>query len=122
MNRRTPSTSRRAHDGGLLGSAELAWDAVQGVPLKVAIFAQGSSTPALALEATQISFGPVPDSDIAVAPPAGAKVVDLSSQAQAHDNGTGSSTPPVTGLAAVQAAVSFPVVAPDSSSACRVRP
>jgi outer membrane lipoprotein-sorting protein len=101
------------HDGGLLGSAELAWDAVQGVPLKVAIFAQGSSTPALALEATQISFGPVPDSDIAVAPPAGAKVVDLSSQAQAHDNGTGSSTPPVTGLAAVQAAVSFPVVAPD---------
>jgi outer membrane lipoprotein-sorting protein len=101
-----------SHDGGLLGSAELAWDATHGVPLKVAIFAQGSTAPALALEATQVSFGPVPDSDVAVAPPAGAKVVDLSSQA--NGNGTGSSSPQVTGLAAVQAAVSFPVVAPDT--------
>ncbi|MDP9284271.1 MAG: hypothetical protein M3P41_04870 [Actinomycetota bacterium] len=102
-----------SHDGGLLGSAELAWDAAHGVPLKVAIFAQGSSTPALALEATDISFGPVPDSDVTVAPPAGAKVVDLSSQATGQGT-TGSTTPPVTGLAAVQAAVSFPVVAPDT--------
>jgi outer membrane lipoprotein-sorting protein len=101
-----------SHDGGLLGRAELAWDATQGVPLKVAIYAQGSSTPALALKATSISFGPVPDSDVAVAPPAGAKVVDLSSQAAGQ--GTGSNTTPVTGLAAVQAAVSFPVVAPDT--------
>jgi outer membrane lipoprotein-sorting protein len=101
-----------SHDGGLLGSAELAWDATHGVPLKVAIFAQGSSTPALQLVATQVSFGPVPDSDVAVAPPAGAKVVDLSSQA--NGNGAGSSSPQVTGLAAVQAAVSFPVVAPDT--------
>jgi outer membrane lipoprotein-sorting protein len=100
-----------SHDGGLLGSAELAWDASQGVPLKVAIFAQGSSTPALALEATRISFGAVPDSDVDVAPPAGATVVDLSTQAngQGGSNGT-----PVTGLTAVQAAVSFPVVAPDT--------
>jgi outer membrane lipoprotein-sorting protein len=101
-----------SHDGGLLGRAELAWDATQGVPLKVAIYAQGSSTPALALTATSISFGPVPDSDVAVAPPAGAKVVDLSSQAAGQ--GTGANTAPVTGLAAVQAAVSFPVVAPDT--------
>jgi len=101
-----------SHDGGLLGRAELAWDATQGVPLKVAIYAQGSSTPALALEATGISFGSVPNSDVAVAPPAGAKVVDLSSQAAGQ--GTGSNTAPVTGLAAVQAAVSFPVVAPDT--------
>jgi outer membrane lipoprotein-sorting protein len=101
-----------SHDGGLLGRAELAWDATQGVPLKVAIYAQGSSTPALALEATSISFGSVPDSDVAVAPPAGAKVVNLSSQAAGQ--GTGSNTAPVTGLAAVQAAVSFPVVAPDT--------
>jgi outer membrane lipoprotein-sorting protein len=100
-----------SHDGGLLGSAELAWDASQGVPLKVAIYAQGSSSPALALKATQIAFGPVPDSDVAVAPPAGAKVVDLSSQGT---GGSGSHTAPVTGFAAVQAAVSFPVVAPDT--------
>jgi outer membrane lipoprotein-sorting protein len=103
-----------SHDGGLLGSAQLAWDAAQGVPLKVAIYAQGSTTPALALEATGISFGQVPDSDVAVAPPAGAKVVDLSSQASGQHKGDGSKTPPVTGLAAVQAAVSFPVVAPDT--------
>ncbi len=101
-----------SHDGGLLGSAELAWDASQGVPLKVAIYAQGSSTPALALEAQSVSFGSVPDSDVDVSPPAGAKVVDLSSQATGHD--AGSTSPPVTGLAAVQAAVSFPVVAPDT--------
>ena len=101
-----------SHDGGLLGSAELAWDASQGVPLKVAIYAQGSSAPALALEATHISFGAVPDSDIAVSPPAGAKIVDLSSQASG--GGAGSNAPSVSGLAAVQAAVSFPVVAPDT--------
>jgi outer membrane lipoprotein-sorting protein len=103
-----------SHDGGLLGSLQLAWDAAQGVPLKVAIYAQGSSTPALALEATSISFGSVPDSDIAIAPPAGAKIVDLSSQSGGPGGGGGSNAPPITGLAAVQAAVSFPVVAPDT--------
>jgi len=99
------------HDGGLLGKAELAWDAVQGVPLRVAIYAQGASAPALALDVTDISFGPVSDSDIAVSPPAGAKIVDLSSQTQ---DKTGADTPPVTGLAAVQAAAPFAVVAPDT--------
>lgn len=100
-----------SHDGGLLGSAKLAWDASRGVPLKVAIYAQGSSTPALALEADGISFGAVPDSDVDVAPPAGAKIVDLSSQASGHDTG-GAKKAPVTGLTAVQAAAPFPVVAP----------
>jgi outer membrane lipoprotein-sorting protein len=102
-----------SHDGGLLGSAELAWDAVHGTPLKVAVYAQGSSSPVLALEASQISFGSVPTSDIAVSPPAGAKIVDLSSQTPGGPTG-GSSTPPVTGLAAVQAAAPFAVVAPDT--------
>jgi outer membrane lipoprotein-sorting protein len=100
-----------SHDGGLLGSAELAWDASQGVPLEVAIFAQGSSTPALALKATHISFGAVPDSNVDVAPPAGATVVDLSTQANGQGGSNGA---PVTGLTAVQAAVSFPVVAPET--------
>jgi hypothetical protein len=101
-----------SHDGGLLGKAQLAWDALHGVPLKVAIYAQGASSPALALEASQISFGSVPDSDIHVAPPAGAKVVDLSSQTKGSGTGTGSN--PVTGLAAVQAAAGFAVTAPDT--------
>ena len=101
-----------SHDGGLLGSVELAWDATHGTPLKVAVYAQGSSAPVLALEATDISFGSVPDSDIAVSPPAGAKIVDLSSQAGSGTSGSGPA--PITGLAAVQAAAPFPVVAPDT--------
>ncbi|MDX6425282.1 MAG: hypothetical protein QOD52_687 [Gaiellaceae bacterium] len=100
-----------SHDGGLLGSAQLAFDALRGVPLKVAIYAQGSSSPVLALEATNVSYGDVPNSDVQVSPPAGAKIVDLSSQAQ---GGNGSSTPPVTGLDAVTQAAPFTVVAPDT--------
>ncbi len=100
-----------SHDGGLLGSAQLAWDALNGVPLRVAIYAQGASSPALALQATNISFGAVPDSDVNVPPPAGAKVVDLSSQASP---GKHKGAAPVVGLAAVQAAAGFPVTAPDT--------
>ena len=100
------------HDGGLLGSAELAWDAIHGAPLKLAVYAQGSSSPVLALEASDISFGSVPDGDIAVSPPAGTKIVDLSSQQGGTTGGSGAA--PVTGLANVQAAVPFTVVAPDT--------
>lgn len=106
------ATISPSHDGGLLGSAELAFDATHGVPLKIAVYAQGSSSPVLALEATGISFASVPNSDVAIAPPAGAKIVDLSSQS--GSGSTGSSTPPVTGLAAVTAAAPFTVVAPDT--------
>jgi hypothetical protein len=101
-----------SHDGGLLGSAQLAWDALNGVPLRVAIYAQGASSPALALEASDISFGAVPDSDVQVAPPAGAKIVDLSSQTSS--SGTENGAAPVVGLDAVQAAAGFPVTAPDT--------
>jgi outer membrane lipoprotein-sorting protein len=102
-----------SHDGGLLGSAQLAFDALRGVPLKVAIYAQGATSPVLALEATNVSYGDVPDSDVQVSPPAGAKIVDLSSQAQGGGT-NGSSTPPVTGLDAVTQAAPFTVVVPDT--------
>ncbi|HEX7582769.1 MAG TPA: hypothetical protein VF321_06745 [Gaiellaceae bacterium] len=103
------------HDGGLLGSAQLAFDAARGVPLRVAIYAQGSSTPALALEATHISYGSVSSSTVDVAPPAGAKVVDLSSVGASKDqSSTNGKQAQVTGLDAVQAAVDFPVAAPDT--------
>lgn len=102
------------HDGGLLGSAELAFDAANGVPLKVALYATGATSPVLALEATNVSFGSVPDADIQVAPPAGAKIVDLGSSAHGPSSGSEKSAPPVTGLAAVSAAAPFTVVAPDS--------
>ena len=98
------------HDGGLLGSLQLAWDASQGTPLRVGVYAQGDSTPVLELAVTNISYGAVAPGDVNVAPPAGAKVVDLGGRTP----DTGSGTPAVTGLAAVQAAAPFPVVAPDT--------
>jgi outer membrane lipoprotein-sorting protein len=102
------------HDGGLLGAAELAFDASRGVPLRLGIYAQGATSPVLELAATDISYGPVAASDVDVAPPAGAKTVDLGSLSR---NGTDAGTDghaPVSGLQAVQAAAPFPVVAPDT--------
>src|SRR5207248_9926215 len=102
------------HDGGLLGSAELAFDAARGIPLRIAIYAQGSSSPALALEATHVTYGAVTSSAVDVTPPAGAKVVDLSSAASGTDQGGADQSTHVTGLDAVQAAVDFPLAAPDT--------
>jgi outer membrane lipoprotein-sorting protein len=100
------------HDGGLLASAELAWDAERGVPLRIAVLAQGSSSPVLELTATDISYGSVASGDVEVSPPSDAKVVDLGSLGQ-HDS-TQQKSAPVTGLGAVQTAAGFPVTAPDS--------
>jgi outer membrane lipoprotein-sorting protein len=101
------------HDGGLLASAELAWDAEQGVPLRIAVFAQGSSSPVLELTVTDISYGSVPATDVNVQPPAGAKTVDLGTPGQDGKSSEGKQAP-VTGLPAVQAAAGFPVIAPDT--------
>jgi len=81
------------------------------VPLRLAIFAQGASSPVLELAVTQISYGSVSAGDVDIQPPTGANVVDLT--APTHDS-SGSETSPVTGLAAVQAAAGFPVTAPDT--------
>ena len=99
------------HDGGLLGAAELAFDATRGVPLRLGIYAQGASTPVLELAASHISYGPVPTSDVNVAPPAGAKSVDLGSLTRNGKDTAGQVH--ASGLKAVQAAATFPVVAPD---------
>jgi hypothetical protein len=99
------------HDGGLLGSVELAWDAVNGTPLRAGVYAQGASSPALELAVTEISYGAVPASDVDVTPPSTAKVVDLGTPSSGEQ---ASNTPAVTGLAAVTAAADFPVVAPDT--------
>src|SRR5436190_2244545 len=89
------------HDGGLLGYAELAWDAEHGVPLRLGIYAQGSSRPVLELAATDVSYGSVPASDVTVTPPAGVKTVDLS----APTSGAPDTSP---------AKPDFTVVAPDA--------
>jgi outer membrane lipoprotein-sorting protein len=101
------------HDGGLLASAQLAWDAEQGVPLRIAVLAQGSKSPVLELTVTNISYGSVPASDVNVQPPAGAKSVDLGAPGQ-HESSSERNQKPVTGFAAVQAAAGFPVTAPDT--------
>lgn len=100
------------HDGGLLGSAALAWDAARGVPLRLAVYAQGDSNPVLELKATDISFGPVAKSALALSPPAGAKAVDLSPAKR--DAGARKEAAPVAGLVAVQHAVRFKLAAPSS--------
>ena len=63
--------------GGLVGSVRFSWDATHGVPLRAAIYARGGTKPVLELRATRISYGAVPLSTVAIAPPAGARVVDL---------------------------------------------
>jgi hypothetical protein len=95
---------------GLVGPVDLAWDAANGVPLEIAVHAKGVAAPVLALTVTDISFGPVSASDLAIEPPAGVKTVTISSPSQ----DTGSAHPRVRGLAAVQAAVPFTIVAPDT--------
>jgi outer membrane lipoprotein-sorting protein len=95
-------------DGGLVGGAELAWDAATGTPLRASVYAKGESSPVLELAVTEISFGPVPDSTFEVTPPPGAKAVDLSPPAG------GGEPAPVSGLEAVQRQTSFPLSAPPS--------
>ncbi len=101
------------HNGGLLGSAQLAWDAVRGVPLRVAIYAKGSSAPVLSLEASEISYGPVPASSVDLTPPANAKTVDLSLPARSPGS-RHSHAKQATGLRAVRSVAGFPVLAPDT--------
>jgi hypothetical protein len=63
--------------GSLLGGVELSWDAVHGVPLRAAIYSSTSSSPALELAATEISYGPVESSVFEFTPPANAKVEEV---------------------------------------------
>ena len=102
------------HDGGLLGSAELAWDATRGVPLRFAIYARGQNKPVIQLKVTDISYGKVPDSDFAVSPPPGAKVVTVNLPAgNAKAAGKhGRAHRDVTGVAAVAKKVPFALTAP----------
>jgi outer membrane lipoprotein-sorting protein len=104
------------HDGGLLGSAQLAFDATRGVPLQFAIYARGNTTPVLELKATSISYGAVPASDFTISPPAGAKVVRLGTGAAAATGADAARVHgrTVTGARAVSAAVPFRLVAPAS--------
>ncbi len=98
--------------GGLLGSVGLAWDAIRGVPLELAIYARGDSTPVLALQATHISYGAVASGDFDVTPPAGARVVKIVRPAPGAGSRHAGSRTAVTGLGAVAAQLPFTLDAP----------
>jgi hypothetical protein len=101
------------HGGGLLGSAELAFDAASGVPLRFAVYAQGDSSPVIELTATKVSFGPVAPADLAVTPQPDAKVVELSTPTPKESgNASDPKAKVVTGAAAVAAALPFKLDAP----------
>jgi outer membrane lipoprotein-sorting protein len=63
--------------GSLIGGGELSWDATNGVPLRAAIYSSTSSSPALELAATSISYGPVDSSVFDFTPPANAKIEEI---------------------------------------------
>ena len=98
--------------GGLLGGAELAWDAVRGTPLRAAIYARGNDSPVLELNVTDISFGAVPNSVFAVTPPPNTKITRLSSYGKRSQPGAQPSS--VTGLPATQRQTQFAVAAPQT--------
>jgi outer membrane lipoprotein-sorting protein len=100
------------HDGGLLGGAEVAWDAANGIPLRAAIYSSASSSPVLQLEATDVSFEAVSSSVFEISPPQGAKVVDLSPSSEAGGDHKEPSSK--VGAEAVQNDLGFPLVAPSS--------
>ncbi len=107
------------HDGGLLGAAELAWDATKGIPLRIGIYASGSNSPVLELKATDISYGAFSKSDVksifGISPPSGAKVVRIATPsgppAREATKG-GKAHAEITGAAAVARHLPFPLAAP----------
>ena len=94
-------------DGGLLGAAELAWDAARGVPLRAAVFAQGQDEPVLELEATDVSYGAIDAGVFDTKPPAGSEIVEI--DPPAHD---GAEPSRVRGVDAVQERLGFQLSAP----------
>jgi outer membrane lipoprotein-sorting protein len=97
-------------DGGLLGAAELAWDAAKGVPLRAAVYAQGDDKPILELVAHDVSFGAIPRSTLSASLPAGTDVVEVDAPA----GPSGHPGRPVRGVAAVSRQLDFPLAAPAS--------
>jgi outer membrane lipoprotein-sorting protein len=102
------------HDGGLLGAGELAWDATRGIPLRLAIYARGDSTPVIEMKATDISFGPVPASDFSISPPSGAKIVKVTTPTHATHSAKGmhGNRTAIRGAAAVAKQLPFTLDAP----------
>ena len=100
-------------DGGLLGAAELAWDAAKGVPLRAAVYAQGNDKPVLELAARDVHFGAIPSSTLTASLPKGTDVVEIDPGSGSGDSAPGRSTH-VRGAAAVAKQLDFALSAPKS--------
>jgi outer membrane lipoprotein-sorting protein len=103
------------HDGGLIGAAQIAWDAVRGIPLDLAVYAANNPSPVLELKASNVDYGQVPASVFAITPPAGEKVVRISSALDARAakvRGHVRQRDHVTGLRAVARSLPFTLTAP----------
>jgi hypothetical protein len=95
-------------DGGLLGAAELAFDADHGVPLRAAVYEQGESDPVLEVAVTEVDYGAVSGADVAARPHTGARTVEVDPPA-----GPAAARPSsVSGVTAVRRRLGFPLAAP----------
>lgn len=86
----TVRISPREH-GGLIGGAELSFDAVHGVPLRAAVYSTDNASPVIELAATEISYGQVASSTLDFSVPSDAKVQEV--KPTAHPGGTTSTAP-----------------------------
>jgi outer membrane lipoprotein-sorting protein len=102
------------HDGGLIGAAELAWDAASGTPLRAAVYAAGNPNPVLELKATDITFGPVDAANLNVTPPSGAKVTTVDLGDAGQHGSAGDKKDPATDPKTVAKDLPFTLSAPDT--------
>ncbi len=63
--------------GSLFAGAELSFNADNGTPLRTALYSTADSSPVLELAATEISYGPVPDSVFSITPPSNVKIEEV---------------------------------------------
>jgi outer membrane lipoprotein-sorting protein len=112
----SPKTS-----AGLLGSIQLAWDASRGVPLQFDVYARGSATPVLGLQATSVSYGAVPASVFDISPPAGAHIVNVGGSGTKAMGARKQHGPAITGRKEVAARLSFPLDSPASINGLGLR-
>jgi hypothetical protein len=100
------------HNAGLIGQVQLAWDATHGVPLRFAIYPRGSTTPAIELAVSHISYGKLHASDLAMRMPHNTKVVHVDLPTQSDVRHATRHTSSATGPTAVARAVGFRLSAP----------
>lgn len=105
--------------GGLVGKLQLAWDSIKGVPLRFAVYARGSSKPALELAASNISYGPVDSSVFTLTPPSGYHTVNVATPSGSNASGSAAAKAKkhgkkaeITGVKAVAKRLSFKLAAP----------